>query len=321
MIGTYASRRFELKGKIGGEPWRMGVTAKAFGTELRLNGTLKCFDSTEGLALSVHAEGRSFKGIATVFGLAPLQELGPFKIACDVSGLKDKACRVAGLKFVTRAGSGNGELLIRLNGPAPQLQGRLHWRKLDLSSILSGKAAGEAAAVEKKKTLFSSEPFRLPMLTKMQGEMEITADEVVLPHFALKGLKTELHSSDNRFAAKPLRFAAGGGETQGAIELIQEGGMLCVAIHGKVNEADLNLLLTGRKTQGKAEAEIDLACRGDSMAALMGSLTGRTIFSLRGFGVENKYIKLLDSSFVSKLLYVFTASRETPVTERTPTRW
>jgi hypothetical protein len=64
------------------------------------------------------------------------------------------------------------------------------------------------------------------------------------------------------------------------------------------------------------EAEIDVTARGASVAELMRNLNGRALFAVRGFKVDNKYVKVLGSDFITNLFQVFApASREANTTE------
>jgi uncharacterized protein involved in outer membrane biogenesis len=144
----------------------------------------------------------------------------------------------------------------------------------------------------------------------MTGEVQITVGKVILPHTVLGGVKTKICAAGGRFAVNPLQFKAGGGEVEVALEVRREGRAATVVARARVNQADLYLLLREKRAQGKAEAEIDVTARGTSIAALMGSLNGRVLFAVRGFRVENQYVKLLGSDLIGNLSQIFAAASE-----------
>jgi uncharacterized protein involved in outer membrane biogenesis len=326
MCGIHASRRFELNGWVGSiaslmtpeEPWWMDLTARALDTEMRLNGFVRSFGTSNGLVLKVKGEGSSIKGLTDGVGPGRIPELGPFKIECDLFTEKDRTFRLSGLKFSTKAGSGKGELKIRLNQGSPELRGWLSCGKLDVCTMLSKEAMQKTAVTgsEKKEKILPSQPFPFERMGKMRGEVEITIDEVILPRVVLGGLKTKVYAAEGRFAAKQLRLKPGGGDTDGSLEVRQEGSVVSVVVRAKVSQADLSLLLQEKKAQGEVEAEIDVTARGASVAELMRNLNGRALFAVRGFKVDNKYVKVLGSDFITNLLQVFApASREANTTE------
>lgn len=326
MRGTYASKPFEVSGWVGSmsslmapqEPWRLDVRARAFETELFLSGSIRSFSSPEGLALKVRGAGRSFQKIEEAFRVGPIPEVGPFKIQCDLFGKKDGTFRLSNLKFSTQAGDGRGDLQLNLSGSRPELRGRLSWGKLDVATLFARGNVAESAITGKgeKKKIFPSEPLPFECLEKMTGDVELRVDRVILHHTVLKGLKTRLVATQRRFVAKPLHFKGGGGEAEGVLEVGKEGKTLTVAARARMNQVDLNLLLKHKRAQGMAEAEIDVTARGASIADLMGSLNGRVLVAVKGFKVENKYVKLLGSDFMTNLSQIFApASKEASATE------
>jgi uncharacterized protein involved in outer membrane biogenesis len=326
MRGAYASKPFDLSGWVGSMaslmtpevPWRIDVRARAFETEIFLNGSIRSFNSSEGLALKVRGAGRTFKGIEEAFRVGHIPEVAPFKIQFDLSGKKDRTYRLSNLKFSSKAGDGRGDLNLNLSGSRPDLRGWLSWAKLDVATLLSKGAAPERVITGKdeKKRIFPSEPLPFECLEKMTGDVELTADRVILPHTVLEELKTRLHATERCFVAKPLFFKGGGGQAEGALKIGKERRAVTVVAQARMNRVDLNLLLKQRRAQGMAEAEIDVTAQGASIADLMGSLDGRALVAVRGFRVENKYVKLLGSDFITNLSQIFTpASREASVTE------
>lgn len=319
MRGSFGSRPFGLKGWVGPlaslmtpeEPWRINVRATAFGAELHLSGSVRSFKSAEGLVLRVQAAGESFKKIAEVFGGGSMPELGPFRVRCDLWGSRSKTYHLSNLKFSTRAGNGAGDLNVTLGGSRPDLRGRLSWQKLDVAALLSKRDAHE-----KGRKIFSSNPFPIEGLQKLTGELELNIDRLILPNIVLEALKTRLRAKDRHIVAEPLRFKSGGGQAEGTLELEKKGDGVRVTAQARAERVDLSLLLKERKAQGSAEAEIDVSAQGASLAALMGSLEGRALLSVRGFRVENKYLKLLGSDFITSLMEIFAPpSKETNATE------
>ena len=326
MGGTYSSRRFELNGWVGSisslmaseEPWLMDVRVRALETEFSLSGSIRSFSSPEGLALKVRGRGRSFKGIEEAFEVGPIPEVGPFKIQGDLSGKKDKTFRLSNLTFSSKAGDGRGDLQLDLGGSRPDLRGWLSWEKLDVTALLPKRAVPPRAIKLEggQKKIFSPESLPFEYLGKMTGELDLAVDRVILPHTVLEGLKTRLRATERRFVTEFLHAEGGGGQGSGVLELGREKGTFRVAAKALVNQVDLNLLLRHGSAQGKAEAEIDVTAQGDSIAGLMGSLNGFVLVAVRGFRVENRYIRLLGSDFATNLSQIFTpASKEAVATQ------
>ena len=325
--GRYASEHFRLQGLMGTieslidpeEPWRMDVTARAFGGEVRMDGFLQKPLSLEGLVLRIKGAGKSTNWIANLFGFRSLPELGPFQIEGEISGNKDRRFHISGLKFTGKQLDAEGELALTLKQQGPEVRGSLSFKRLDISSFL--KREGDQKnrpALGEGKTVFSSIP--IPFTTLGVGslavELELKAERVVLLHTLLSELKTKIRIRGNRFTARPLQFKAGGGGMNGALDVsLQEGTATLVARAG-INEMDVKTFLKEKNVLGTAAADIDLVAQGSSVAELMGGLNGRVFFALSGLKFDNNSVKPLGSQFGTVILQAFApASKDANTTE------
>jgi AsmA family protein len=314
--GNYASEHFRLQGKMGTveslvdprEPWRLDITVRACGWEIRMDGFLPKPITLEGLALRIKGAGKSTVRMANLFGLHDFPELGPFKAAGEVFVKKDKQFHISGLEFVGKGLDGRGNFALALKQQGADIKGSLFFKRLEVTSFLrKGSSYKQKQIAGERKKLFCSRPL-LPPFARIGGlavELDLKAERVLLPHTILRELKTKIHTTGDRFSAKSLQLKAGGGEMNGALDIkLQEGKMILVA-QADMSCIDIETFLGEKNISGKAAAEIDLVAQGSSVAALLGGLNGKAFVALSGLRFENNPVKPAGSQFGSIMLQIF----------------
>jgi AsmA family protein len=319
MEGRYESEPFRLEGSVGTlksliaseEPWRVDLTARAFGMEVRADGFVLKPISLQGIALSIKGKARSTRRIAELLGLSGFPEMGPLQVEGEVSGKGEQCFHLCGLKFIGKGLDGKGDLSLNLKRERPEIKGSLSLQLLDISTFLQKETVRkkrQAPGGEKK--VFSAEtiPLATPGFKNVELDLDLKAEKVLFPHALLSELKTKVYLARDHFEARSLQFKAGGGQVNGTLEVrVQERTTTLIA-RGRMDRIDVKTFLTVKDLIGKASAEIDLMVQGSSIAAWLGSLEGHAIVSLSGLRFDNKQLKALDSKFGSMILQVFAPS-------------
>jgi len=327
MEGRYESEPFSLKGSVGTlgsliaseEPWRVDVTARAYGMEVRADGFLLKPISLQGLALSIKGKARSTRTIAKLFGLSGLPEVGPFQVEGKVSGKGEKRFHISGLKFIGKGLDGKGDLTLNLKRQRPEIKGSLSLKFLDISPFLQKDAVRKERQVPgKEKKVFSPKPIPLatPGFGSVDLDLELKAGEVLFPHAVLSELKTKVRLTRDHFMARSLQFKAGGGQVNGTLEVSLQERTTTLIARCRMNHIDVKTFLKAKNVMGKASAEIDLMAQGSSIAAWLGGLEGNAIVSLSGLRFENNQLQPFNSKFGSIILQVFApAAKDANTTE------
>lgn len=308
VSGTCGSESFELEGSVGTiacllnpeGAWPMDVRARLPEAEMHLAGSVRFSSIPEGLDLTFQLAGRSAGDIVRMLK-AGSPELGPFRVEGELSGTKEDTWCVSNFTFTSETARGKGDLQFSVGSSGPEVRGWIALENLDVRSLFPERVAG----TQERKTVFSSK--RIPFGgLNANVEVEISAERIILPHTVLEGFRADVHAADTRFCALPVHFQAGGGKVEGVLEIAREGQSLRVSAQARASEMDLNLLFRDGRTQGRAEAEVDVIACGGSFADLMGSLDGRILIAIRGFRVENTYVNIIGSDIVTTLSRIFT---------------
>jgi uncharacterized protein involved in outer membrane biogenesis len=325
MRCAYGSKPFEVKGKVGTmdslldseRPWMIHIVAKGCGAEGKLDGFVKNMAALEGVVMKLKGAGRSINEILSMFGAEHLPEVGPFKIGGEVSDVGERMFRVSSLQFDCKAGRGDGKLELDLRNRRPRVKGWLSFKKIDLSGLLVNEGKKKKSPVSGAgKKVFPSEPLPTTFLGKLDGDLEVKADLILLPHAALEEVSAKMSLGRGLLSVQALRAKAGGGEMEGTLEVKHGDKVPLVALRAKMNHVNLNLLLRDKKAEGEVEVELDLAGSGASVAALMRGLNGWSLFAVRDFRIDNKYLKLLGADLSSNILKILApTSREGDRTE------
>jgi len=319
MEGRYDSEPFRLMGSVGTlksliaseEPWRVDLTARAFGMEVRADGFLLKPISLQKIALSFKGKAISTRRIAELLGLSGFPEMGPLRVEGEVSGKGEQRFHLCGLKFIGKGLDGKGDLALNFKREQPQMKGSLSLTLLDISTFLQKDGARKKSqAPGREKKVFSPEtiPLTTPDFGSVELDLDLKAEKVLFPHALLSELKTKVFLTRDHFMARSLQFKAGGGQVNGTLEVSLKQRTTTLIARGRMDRVDVKTFLSVKDLIGKASAEIELMTEGCSIAAWLGSLEGHAIVSLNGLKFQNNQLKPLDSKFGSIILQVFAPS-------------
>ncbi|MGE5842336.1 MAG: AsmA family protein, partial [Deltaproteobacteria bacterium] len=319
--GSYNEKPFELAGTLGsllllkeaGRPYPVNLTAKAAGSRFIVEGTIQNILRLKGLALKVGAEVVSSSQAASFFDKSLPVELGPLQASAAIAGDTDKGYQISDLKIASKAGDAEGTLGFSLEGARPKISGSMTSRRIDLSFLLDHGRTTQprAEAGARKSRIFPNEPLSLDMLTQVDLQIKLNAEQVQLPQILLTSLSMEASAKDGRLALSPIKLKASGGDTEGHVELQHQGRLAMAKAIFKVSGMDLHLLSTDLKAEGKVDADLDLFGRGASIAGFMAGLNGRAVLVMGHGRVDNKTIQLLGGELGSGVFQLLNPSSKT----------
>ncbi|MBI4831504.1 MAG: AsmA-like C-terminal region-containing protein [Candidatus Lindowbacteria bacterium] len=196
-----------------------------------------------------------------------------------------------------------GSAEIALADERPFLTATLTSKNLDLRPLSSngtganGAAKAPAKPKGKKGRVFPDQPLPLDALRKLDARATLNVNRMLLPQAALNDLTAAVTLKDGILTAKPVTATIGGGSFDGVVDLRAGGDVADLDLRLDVAHLDLARMLKELNAkeimQGSLNANINVSGRGQSVAALMGSLDGKAIVQIGDGRINNEYIDLL----------------------------
>lgn len=319
MKGGFNGQTLEIQGTTGplaelmapGKPWPLKITAKAGGTTLTVDGSMKEALKARGLDLVINAEGSSLRKIAEFGGVTNVPDVGPFKLSAKITDPAGKL-DVTNLKAVLAESDLAGSVELDLSAKPIQVAADLSSRKLDLKPFFAkkeGKVPDTQKAAKpavKKERVFSSEPLPLEGLKALDARIKMQAGRLQIPGLAFTNLNTDVTLENGNLTVKPLGFILNGGAVNGVFSLRSQENNFDFALNLKADQLDIGSLLKDLEKdqllEGKLDAEIDLSGRGRSIADWVGGLNGKTIIMMGKGRLHNKYLGLLGADLAKSIL-------------------
>lgn len=316
LDGTYQDRSFRVTGTFGplaslidpAKPWPLELEAEVGGLTLEAEGTMQNLPAGRGIDLDVAARVRDLGELERFLG-KPLAIHGPFEISGHAADPSPGTYRLSDLKVTAGESEMRGWVQFDVTATRPRITAVLSSQLLDLRSLLSkkgGKEAPEARPRAKGDKVFPDDPLSLESLRLVDGDIEIQADRLFLPRFALHDLNLHIGLNDGHLKVDPLRALVGGGTVDGRFDIGPEGEIAVVAARVKVDEIDMGMMLRELKIsqtlEGKLDGEVNLKGRGRSIAELMAGLSGKAVLIMDKGRMANGYISLLGAEFASGIL-------------------
>lgn len=239
-------------------------------------------------------EAATSRGIAKLLETdAP--EVGPVALKAALRG-QDGVYNLS--EFTARAGeshlTGLGQLNLR--GERPMLNGSLLSDNLDLTQWLpEGKK-------KKAERLFSSDPLPLKALRAVDANLKLDAKQVVTHDLVLQDLKAEIGLQSGLLKISPLTARAAGGQIQALFELDARGKQGILRGELKASGVELGQFRQFKEKQviqgGKTDAQIAATGKGDSIAAIMGSLNGTLLIKVGSGRMSNAAADLVGADLL-----------------------
>lgn len=274
---------------------------------LKAKGTVADLTGTRTADLAVEMESPNLADQARVIGTA-LPALGPMKLSGRLRG-SGPAWKLSAIKSTLAASEITGELAVDL-AKRPQLTGKLSADTLNLNDF-TGKATpsgtkaaskpGSAAAGDGR--LFSDRPLPTRSLREMDITLGLEVGKLDTGDLHLTGLAMELTLLNGRLLLKPFRAGLAGGQVEGLATLDVSGKVPTAVLNLTARQVELGQL--GKQEMikgGKSDLKIELKGRGESVRALMASLTGETVLSVGEGKVRNKALNWASGDLLLQVL-------------------
>jgi len=317
--GTYNRVAFEFAAQAGSlealtgqqKEWPLSLKAEAAEASLSLEGTVRDLLGGRGFQFNLAIKSKDPAMLSPLVG-TPIPIRGPLEISARVTDPAPRVYKVANLKMVLDKSDLEGDAEINLTGARPRLKGNISSRLLDLKSLASSEPKAEVRQPKEAKPsakaarIFPDDPLPVEFLRALDAEMKLSAQKILLPHLVLEKLQVDVFLKDGALALKPLRALIGGGSLDGSVNLRAEGKEVSLDSAVKIDRFDAGLLLkefaVTNLFEGKMDTVLDFRGKGDSIAALMGGLSGKTQAVMSRGRIDRRYVDLLGEGISGNLL-------------------
>jgi uncharacterized protein involved in outer membrane biogenesis len=278
-------------------PWRVKATMQALGTQLWIKGSIKNVIRGMGFVLSFKVQGKSTREVTKLMNLSKLPEMGPFKVTGNVSGQPTKIYRLSDLTVRARAGELLGSMEINVAGKRRNVYGVFSSQRLDLGPFFAAK---ETAPGKKKRVrVFPEEPFKVDFPESVDADLRIRAKQVVTPYGSMQDVQVDASLREARLSLKTLKAAIGGGFLDSHLACGRKGKDFTIEGALNVQEIELKRILKDVGARGYIEGSLDgqmeFNTSGNSVAAMMAKLNGKSVVSMSSGRIKNRCFWLLGS--------------------------
>jgi len=311
--------------------------------EVLLKGTISDLAAVQGMKLEFIAKGSDMSNFKKLGG-PEIPFKGAFNVTAQFIDPAPKVYKIPSFNAAVGENNQSGWLELDLSAERPFLKGELSSDKLDLRPLFAqGKKKNgvktqsiEPVPQKEKKSkaktkssksdvhnakVFSAQPLQLERLQANDVDLKFRNKQVLLPNLALDDVIVDVLLKNGHLEIKPFKFSIGGGkaDVQFALRSQEKPAALTAALDIEQLEIGpmLDKLGYQRSVEGNLDAAFNLDGSGDSIAALMAGLNGKTRIAMRDGRAASAQLELLEKylgSGVLRMLNPFQEKREyTPV--------
>ena len=172
-----------------------------------------------------------------------------------------------------------GALDIR-QGERLSVIGTVEADRLDLRPFLTEKKNDADKPGKKSKRVFSTEPLSLEALDTLDAKLDLRVNTLVLPSVVLEKFLAPVRLQHGTLSIDRLSADFAGGQISARIALAKAGKEAEVSVNSRLENLDVAALMeavgSAPDIEGRVNANAALSGKGGSIAAIMGSLNGKT---------------------------------------------
>lgn len=313
--GRYQGEPLAVEGEAGSVPGLMDgalpYPVKAAGTigstRVRIDGSTADLSGVNGLDVAFELSGRSLAELFPLTGV-PLPATPRYRIAAHLvqSGALWRFSDIDG----TVGGSDVAGSFSVDRGPVPQrLAGTLHARHLDLADLSGFLGArtrtGERVPARPGKVL-PAQPLGFDKIAAADVELEFAIDDIRNAGLPLDAARGHLRIADRHVRVQPLHVGVAHGDVSGEFELDTRDRPATARLDLRASRLKLRELMPSVEsralTTGVLGGRAQVAMRGDSVAALMGSASGDLALAMEGGSTSRLLLRLANLDVANALV-------------------
>ncbi|HGM6417113.1 TPA: AsmA family protein [Stenotrophomonas maltophilia] len=225
-----------------------------------------------------------------------------------------------------------GNLQFEVGRDRPRLTATLESRRLDFDDLAGFVGAppktggGETANAEQKaqaarvaasSRVLPDTPYNLGKLRAMDADVRWKAHRINAPSLPLDDMDAHLLLDDGVLRLDPLNFGVAGGDIRSTIRMDARQAQIRTALRASVRGVQLGQLFPDAKLAEQAKGgiggEVDLSGRGNSIAAMLGSSSGKVGLAMGRGHVGNLVMELAGLDITESLKFLVTGDKQIPL--------
>jgi len=234
--------------------------------------------------------------------------LGAAKLSGQLRG-SGTSWKLSDLKSTLAGSDLNGELALNMTKRV-QLSGTLTASTLNLNefspkTVQSGTphAPQPSPSGGGDGRLFANQALPFQPLRTIDLALALQIGTLRTGDLQLTDVATNLQLKDGRLTLQPFRTGLAGGTVEGDISLDASGKIPAATVHLNARQVALDQLIKPAPIHGsKGDLQVNLQGRGESVRALMGSLTGETILRIGEGRIQNQAAHWASGDLLFQLL-------------------
>ncbi len=270
------------------------------GATLNLSGKLANLAAGRGLDLGIELQAASLAGLSRYLGV-PLPAVGPVKASARLSRTR-RGYKLAKLDARVGRSDAGGELFIYPHRKRPRVVGSLEAKNLDLDQLLPGTGAG----TRRGRRIFSAAPFSLAWLNAFDADVGVHARKLQIRGVRLDNVKTGMSLAKGRLLFTPAgRLGGGSFNAKLSVDARATRPRIAMRVRGKgIGLGKVSAQIFGTKLieGARADLNIDVTGRGNSVAALMAGLSGGIYVATGKAVIDNQRLQKVGGDVVTAVL-------------------
>jgi len=221
-----------------------------------------------------------------------------------------------------------GNALFRKASPRPFLKADLRSKLLDFKDLgplvgtppkkgqpMNAKQKAKSEEIQVSDKVLPHEPFNTEHWDDMDADVKLTATRVVRPQtLPIESLKTHLVMKDGVIHLDPLDFGYAGGKIKSDVTLDGHAKPIQAKFKGDVQNVKLARMFPTMKSMdealGNLYGRVDLTGRGDSIADMLGTSSGKVVVAANGGQVSELLTKLLEIDVAHAAMLLGTRDKQ-----------
>ena len=332
--GTYQRQPLSLDVKAGslealrseGQAYPVDINIASSAFSAKVEGTISEPQKLEGLDLRVAVKGNNLADLYTLAGV-PVPPSPPYSLKGHLtregSGFKlaDFDGRLGGSDLSGTAAVDTGNK--RLKATADLVS-----RKFDFDDIAvgaGGKRKEEKQAEAKKEaqgqptdpTVLPDKPIDLSKLREMDAAVRLKAGQVLIPGVPIDGLNADVTLEKGILQLKPVAVKIGDGTVDLFMTLDGSAQPAHSDIDARISHVDLKRLLSkspfAQESAGRFGGRVKLVATGNSVADILGSVTGTLFAVMSGGKISHLLIELAGLDIAESLGVAVSGDEPIPI--------
>lgn len=313
---SYKDQRLSVNADFGSiatlvdpsKPWSVKAVVKAAVADLNVDGTIRDPLTGQGIDLGIALKSGDLAALAALAGQTITARL-PVSLSGRIQDKGAKAFRIEDLQAVVGPSDLSGTVALNLAGKRPHVTAVLSSRAMEVKPSDQGAAPATVAApvpAPAAVKLFPDARIDFRGLNQIDADVRIACGRIALPQVQISDLDMQLDLVNGRLDIQKINAKIAEGTIAGH-GLVNAGGALpevaaTIGVRGFNLGKMLNELNMQAAVEGLLDADVNVAGRGESVAAIMAGLNGHTTVKMANGAIHNGYLDMLGGDVVSGLL-------------------